>query len=197
MLPSLLQSIGGDSIPIFRGKDAPERTSVCIIDRLDAFHVNLGEANWVADDIAVETERRVGGRVGESTARWGRLGENGNRVAESADRAVGSGPWKEGRGSWKLDVDWGWRRVVIGRWRNNLSVCGFIDRGWHSRYGRGLGGRASAVRGERVGSLTAFAAMRKLMVMKATGQFSLLQVVGNVLVGHFLETSLEEIDLLQ
>ena len=38
--------------------------------------------------------------------------------------------------------------------------------------------------------------MGELMVVKATCQLSLLQVVGNVLVGHFLETGLKKIDLL-
>ena len=34
------------------------------------------------------------------------------------------------------------------------------------------------------------------MVVEPTCQLSLLQVVGNVLVGHLLEASLEKIDLL-
>ena len=38
--------------------------------------------------------------------------------------------------------------------------------------------------------------MRELVIVEATCQLSLLQVVSNVLVGHFLEASLEKIDLL-
>lgn len=34
------------------------------------------------------------------------------------------------------------------------------------------------------------------MVVQAAGELSLLEVRGNVLVGHLLETSLEEVDFL-
>ena len=58
--------------------------------------------------------------------------------------------------------------------------------------------RGASTRGRhRVGPLAAVAAMRELVVVKATCQFSLFQVVGNVLIGHFLEPSLEEVDFLE
>lgn len=45
-------------------------------------------------------------------------------------------------------------------------------------------------------ALAAVATMAKLVVVQATGQLGLLEVSGNVLVGHFLKTSLQQIDLL-
>jgi hypothetical protein len=38
--------------------------------------------------------------------------------------------------------------------------------------------------------------MRKLVIMEATSQLGLLQVRGNVLIRHFLETGLKKIDFL-
>lgn len=157
--------------------------------------VNVGEVHGGTDDIAIEAERWVGGRVRGSTTGWGRLGENSDWMTDSSDRAVGGGAWKEGGCSRKLDMNRRLRRVAIGRWGLWLNG-GFVDGRWHGRHDRGLSSGARARRRDRVRSLAAVAAMRELVVMEATCQLSLLQVVGNVLVGHFLETGLKKVDLL-
>jgi hypothetical protein len=56
--------------------------------------------------------------------------------------------------------------------------------------------RASAGRGDRVGTLAAVASVRQLVVVKAASQLSLFQMSGNVLIGHLLETSLEKVNFL-
>ena len=89
------------------------------------------------------------------------------------------------------------RRKVVGGWRIRLNGT-FVDWRWHgSREDRRVRGGASARGRDRVGSLATVATMRELVVMKATCQFGLFQMVGNVLIGHFLEPSLKEIDFLR
>ena len=74
---------------------------------------------------------------------------------------------------------------------------GLVNGGRHGgRHDRRMccGGRVR--RGHGVGSLAAITAMRKLVIMEATSQLGLLQVRGNVLIRHFLETGLKKIDFL-
>jgi hypothetical protein len=71
-----------------------------------------------------------------------------------------------------------------------LDVGRFMDGRWHGRYSWGLSSRTRARRSDRIGSLAAVAAVRELVVVEATCQLSLLQMVGNVLVRHFLKSSL-------
>jgi hypothetical protein len=59
-----------------------------------------------------------------------------------------------------------------------------------------LSSRHSTGRGNRVGSLASVASVRELMIMEATSQLSLFQVRCNVLVGHFLKSSLKEVNFL-
>lgn len=81
-------------------------------------------------------------------------------------------------------------RVAVGRWSDGLHVL--VDWGWHRvRHDRGVSHGTSTRRGDGVGSLAAVAPMGQLMVVKAAGQLSLLQVSGNMLVGHLLETGLK------
>lgn len=117
---------------------------MCLVDLAKALLVNVGEVHGVADDIAVEAERRVGGRVGETPTGRGRLGKDGDRVAEGTDRAVGSGAWKEGRSSRKLDVNGRSGRVVVSRRRGRLNVGRFVDGGWYGRHDWRLSSGASA-----------------------------------------------------
>jgi hypothetical protein len=117
---------------------------VCLVDLAEALLVYVGEVHWVANDLAVKAERWVGSRVGKSTARWGWLGKNCDWVAESADRAVGGRTWKEGGSSGKLNVDWGSRRVGIGRWGIGLGVGRLVDWRWHGGHDWGLSSGARA-----------------------------------------------------
>ena len=66
-LPGLFQSIWRLSISILSSNDTPERSSACVVDLAKTLFVNYGDVYGSADDIAVETERWVGGRVREST----------------------------------------------------------------------------------------------------------------------------------
>lgn len=88
------------------------------------------------------------------------------------------------------------RRKGVGGWGIRLNGT-FVDWRWHgSREDGGVSRGVSARGRNRVGSLAAVATMRELVVVKATCQFGLFQMVGNVLIRHFLEPSLEEIDFL-
>lgn len=72
----------------------------------------------------------------------------------------------------------------------------FVD----GRGNRGLeDGRVSAAGGrgrDTRCALAAVAAMAQLVVMEATGQLCFLEVCCDVLVGHLLETCLEQVNLL-
>jgi hypothetical protein len=69
---------------------------VSLINLVKTLLVNAGEICWVADNIAVESERWIGGGVGESTPWRGRLRQNGDWVADGPGRTVGGGAWEEG-----------------------------------------------------------------------------------------------------
>ena len=52
-------------------------------------------------------------------------------------------------------------------------------------------------RGHRSGALSSVASVTELVVVQATGKLRLLQMCCNVLVGHLLETGLEEVGFLR
>jgi hypothetical protein len=195
-LPGLLQSIWRDSIPILRSNETPERSSVNFVDLTKTFFINVGEVHRSGGNIAVEAERWITGRVRESATRWRRLGENSDWVADCSDRANRGRSWKKRGCSRKLDMNRRLRRVGIRGWRIGLDMGIFLYGRRHGRHDRGLSSGVRTRRRDRICSLAAVAAMRELVVMEATCQLSLLQVVGNVLVGHFLETGLKKVDLL-
>jgi hypothetical protein len=143
-LPGFFQSIGRSSIPVLGRNNAPERSPVCLVDLAKTLLINVGEVHWVADHVAVESERWVGCGVGESTARWGGLRKNSDWVAEGADRTIGGGSWKERGSSGELDVDGRARRVgIVGR-GGGLNVGRFVDGRRHGGHDRGLSGGARA-----------------------------------------------------
>jgi hypothetical protein len=59
-----------------------------------------------------------------------------------------------------------------------------------------LRSRAGARRTGGIGPLAAVTTMRELMIVEPTSQLGLFQVRSDVLIGHFLETSLKKIDFL-
>lgn len=88
------------------------------------------------------------------------------------------------------------RRVCIC-WRRNGLEVGLVDWGRHGDWHDGrVNHGASTRRGDRVGPLAAVTSVRQLVVVKTACQLSLFQVSSDVLVRHFLETSLEKIHLL-
>jgi hypothetical protein len=91
------------------------------------------------------------------------------------------------------------RRVRMCRWGVDSHIRSFVNgrryRDWYWQDGR-LRSRAGARRTDGIGPLAAVTTMRELMIVEATSQLGLFQVRGDVLIGHFLKTSLEKIDFL-
>lgn len=116
-----------------------------------------------------------------------RLGEDGGEtrrgaVAHDAGQLHGSGRDR--------------REAVRAARGRNGARSRLSDRGGHrGLHDRGVvRGRTRRDRSRAL--LAAVAAVAKLVVVQAASQLGLLQVSGNVLVGHLLETSLEEINFL-
>jgi len=165
---------------------------------IDVVKTLLVDVHLASLDITIKTKWGVSRWVGQSTAGWAWLREDGNRVANSSGRAGSHGVIEKSRGRWELHMDGGLRRICIGWSCGRMDDIVFADWRWHGvchlrRVTNGTG----AGRGHRTGSLAAIASVGKLMIVKTASQLGLFQVSGNMFVGHFLEASLKEINFLQ
>jgi len=115
------------------------------------------------------------------------------RGGEEAGWCDGGGPLEEGGGGGKgeLHVLWAGGGGVVRGWVGDGGVL--VDGGGRDGVHEwGAGGRAR----DGGGALATVGAVRQLVVVETASQFGLLEVGGDVLVGHLLKTSLEEIDFL-
>jgi hypothetical protein len=171
---------------------------VCFVDLTKTLLVNVRDVQTARGYVAVKTERRVGCRIGKSTTERGRLRENGDGMTEGL-RWAGQGRFgKKYTGRWEQNVDGRLGGVNIGRRGGGSDIDSLHDWGRHrGGHDGGVNRGISAGGCNRVGPLAAVTPVRELMIVEATGQLSLFQVSGNVLVWHFLETSLKEINFLR